>query len=484
MTHRQRIAQAEDYLEKWLSEKNPDPRRQHYHFAPQRGWMNDPNGLIYWQGQYHVFYQYNPYGVRWAAMHWGHAVSHDLLSFTHLPPALAPSEPYDDSPDGGCFSGSAAAEGDALALVYTGALRGPEGSAQTQCVARSADGAVFEKDPGNPAAFPPPGCAPGDFRDPKVWRHGDAWYMVCAASMQGRASLLLYASPDLARWEYRGVLLADAPGGERMWECPDLFELDGKHVLILSLMHRAVHGNIYHIGRMDYAAGKFIPEHTGVLDEGFDFYAAQTVLGPEGKRFLLAWQNNWRMNLDSQNALRSGCLTMPRELFLRGNRLHSRPAPQMEALRMQPRHVRDVDLPADKPCVPPAGDGVHFEMEMAVDLAHTSASRVKLDLCRGREKAPALTVEADLAQRVIRVRRESFLGDSQAQFGFMEKDGLLTLRLFGDTISAELFANDGESAFSAMLDGGADAGELQITPVGGGARLKRLSMYGLRDAGA
>ncbi len=484
MTHKQRLQTAEERIGEWTARAGDDPRRQQFHFSPPCGWMNDPNGLIYWRGQYHVFYQYNPYGVRWDAMHWGHAVSGDLLSFTHLPPALAPSEPYDDSQGGGCFSGSAAAEGDTLTLVYTGALRGPEGSRQTQCVARSADGVAFEKDPGNPAVLPPPGCAPGDFRDPKVWRHGNHWYMVCAGSLEGRASLLLYGSQDLTRWKYRGVLLQDAPGGERMWECPDLFELDGKYVLILSLMGKAVHGNIYMTGRMDYAAGKFIPEHTGVLDEGFDFYAAQTVVSPEGKRFLMAWQNNWGMDLHGRDPLRNGCLTMPRELSIREGKLYSRPAPQMEKLRGHQRLYPALDLPGNRPFSARTGDGVHVEMELQLDLRQTSAARVHMNICRGEDSASVLMVEADLSEREIRVTRPSFLGVSRARFAFEPEGGLLTLRLFCDTVSAELFVNGGQSIFSAVLDGDTDTGEIQITPMGGGARLACLNLYSLRDAGA
>ena len=149
--------------------------RQRYHFMPQTGWLNDPNGLIYFRGKYHFFFQHNPYSGFWDSMHWGHAISEDMLHWEYLPPALAPSEVYDDHPKGGCFSGSAIEHDNKLFLMYTGTANKGRGYEQTQCIAYSEDGIHFEKYEGNPVLTAPEGILPDMFRDPKVWKHEDMY---------------------------------------------------------------------------------------------------------------------------------------------------------------------------------------------------------------------------------------------------------------------------------------------------------------------
>ena len=149
--------------------------RQHYHFMAQTGWINDPNGLIYYKGKYHFFFQYNPYYGFWDCMHWGHAVSEDMVHWEYLPLALAPSENYDNHPRGGCFSGSAIEHDGKLFLMFTGTANNGEGFEQTQCIAYSEDGIHFEKYEGNPVLTAPEGIPTDFFRDPKVWKH-IIWY--------------------------------------------------------------------------------------------------------------------------------------------------------------------------------------------------------------------------------------------------------------------------------------------------------------------
>lgn len=136
--------------------------RQNYHFMAQTGWINDPNGLIYYKGRYHLFFQYNPYYGFWDYMHWGHAVSEDLVHWEYLPLALAPSESYDDHMRGGCFSGSAIEHDGKLFLMYTGTKNDGNGFEQSQCIAYSEDGIHFEKYEGNPVITAPPNV-PKDF---------------------------------------------------------------------------------------------------------------------------------------------------------------------------------------------------------------------------------------------------------------------------------------------------------------------------------
>ena len=229
--------------------------RPAFHLSPRAGWMNDPNGFSWYQGMYHMFYQYHPYSSYWGPMHWGHAVSRDLLHWEYLPAALAPDMPYDKD---GCFSGSALelADGRQL-LMYTGVLHEPQpdGSfheVQTQCIALG-DGRDYEKLPENPVLTEkslPEGGSRYDFRDPKAWLGEDGRYYCVAGNCTGDkdGQILLYSSADGLHWQYEGILAKNNGRFGRMWECPDFFELDGKQVLLTSPQDMLPRGFEYHNG--------------------------------------------------------------------------------------------------------------------------------------------------------------------------------------------------------------------------------------------
>lgn len=204
----------------------------HYHLAARAGWINDPNGLVWFDGWYHAFYQHHPYSTQWGPMHWGHARSKDLVHWEHLPVALAPEGPEDKD---GCFSGSAVVDGDTLALIYTGhKFHGDPGDEanlyQVQCLATSRDGIHFERQ--GMVVDTPPGMH--HFRDPKVWREGDSWYMIVGAREGDTGQVRLYRSADLRQWQDAGVLDEAESTMGYMWECPDFFTLNGKRVLMFS----------------------------------------------------------------------------------------------------------------------------------------------------------------------------------------------------------------------------------------------------------
>ena len=210
-----------------------------YHFFPPKGWMNDPNGLIQFNGVHHLFYQYNPenpFGPMLNRMRWGHAKSVDLVNWEHLPAALEPDQPYDR---GGVWSGCAVEDGGEVVVFYTG-VSGGGLRRQSQCVAVSRGGALtdWKKYEGNPVIpRPPEGVSPWCFRDPYVWRHGDCWLMAIGAGLRGRGAVLLYRSADLFKWEYAGPLAAGSSRRHgRVWECPNFFYIGGRWVLIVSVI--------------------------------------------------------------------------------------------------------------------------------------------------------------------------------------------------------------------------------------------------------
>lgn len=270
-----------------------------YHFTPPTAWMNDPNGLIYYKGWYHLFYQYNPNNCDWASMHWGHAVSEDMVHWKDMPIALTPDKDYDCHPEGGCFSGSAVEKDGILYLFYTATTIIDGEVRQSQCLVTSCDGSHFEKFEGNPVIGGPPEGASADFRDPKVFCWNGKWYMVVGGTANGTAKdgdgrVFLYESEDLYHWKYRGAVLKSNGKLGTMFECPDLFFLDGKWVLTCSPMnHPEYNKALYCVGEMDFDNCRYTIEKIGNMDVGFDYYAPQSFLDAKGNRILMAWQNGW-----------------------------------------------------------------------------------------------------------------------------------------------------------------------------------------------
>ena len=281
------------------------PERLNYHFEPRTGWMNDPNGLIFYKGKYHAFFQHNPYKPVWGPMHWGHAVSDDLIHWQELEIALRPDMEYENT--GGCFSGSAVEKDGVLYLFYTSVS---ERRGQTQSVAVSRDGIHFEKYEGNPVIPVYPADGSGEFRDPKVSFIKGHYYMVCGSGKDGVGKILLYRSDDLLHWDYVGVLFEDAACGTVL-ECPDLFELDGKFVLMFSKMGIKTHMTQFVVGSFD--GEKFTEEYRCTPEGGPQFYAPQTFLDGKGRRIIIGWLYDWEKPLD-EGADYAGALTIPREM--------------------------------------------------------------------------------------------------------------------------------------------------------------------------
>lgn len=287
------INKALHEIEMSKEKNNKRTMRQKYHFMAETGWINDPNGLIFYKGKYHFFFQYNPYDAFWGSMHWGHAVSDDLLHWEYLPIALAPSEIYDNDKEGGCFSGSAIEWEDKLYLIYTGTVETERGFVQTQCLAWSEDGIHFEKYEKNPIVTAPDWIEENNFRDPRVWRKDDTFYMLCGGKKEMRAQALLYCSKDLKEWEFVNVMFESRGEYGYMFECPDFFHMGDMSVLTFSPMGLGDRTAVYMVGQLDYTTGKFVPLRTGEIDWGFDYYAPQSFMDAKGRRIMVSWSNCW-----------------------------------------------------------------------------------------------------------------------------------------------------------------------------------------------
>ena len=307
-----------------------NPLRFWYHFEPRVGWMNDPNGLVFFKGKYHAFFQHYPYAPRWGQMHWGHAVSEDLIHWEELPIALYPDMAYED--DGGCFSGSAVEKDGRLYLFYTSVSHE---LGQTQSVAWSVDGIQFAKYPGNPVIRENP-LHTRDFRDPKVSLIDGTYYMVVGSGDAEGGKVLLYRSKDLLEWEYVGVLFTDEASRPAI-ECPDFFKLDDKYVLMYSKMNVPEGSTQFVVG--DFVDGKLVNGSVSCPVQGLDFYAPQT-FERENRRIMIGWMYHWGKDVQEGCGF-AGALSIPRELKLMNGNIYNFPVEEAwPLLKMESAFVR------------------------------------------------------------------------------------------------------------------------------------------------
>ncbi|MEE1159679.1 MAG: glycoside hydrolase family 32 protein [Atopobiaceae bacterium] len=465
------LAKARSYekrMEAFIDRKD----RPCFHLSPRVGWMNDPNGFAYYQGEYHLFYQYSPYTTTWAPMHWGHAVSKDLLFWRYLPCALAPDEPYDEH--NGCFSGSAIELPDGrLLLMYTGAGAkgkredGSPQECQTQCLAVG-DGVDFIKYEGNPvidASSLPEGSSTEHFRDPKIWQEEDGTYRAVLASLAPDKSgqIVLYRSDDAFTWQFEHVVARNSWRYGIMWECPDLFHLDGKDVLLLSPQDMLPQGHEFYsgngtlciVGHVDPESGELVEETISSIDHGTDFYATQTLLTPDCRRVMVAWMQNWDALAGSLRDNRwFGQMATPRELSVRDGRLYQWPIRELEGLRRN--QVVHQGIAVDKS--PIALDGVRGRVvDMLVSIRPEDADDPYREFViwfaqderfhssvRYRPEHGSLEIS-----RIHAGSRRAYVQHRKCTVPGTPTE--LTLRLVLDRFSVEVFANDGVRAMSMTI---------------------------------
>lgn len=453
------------------------PRRPWLHFTAENGWLNDPNGLVVLDGEHHLFYQHHPDDDRWGPMHWGHAVSTDLVHWEHLPIALYPDD------HGWIYSGSAVIDTDdsagfgpgAMVAVFTHA--GEKG--QSQSLAWSADrGRTWTTFDANPVLEAPQGEP--DFRDPKVFRWegpgGGHWVMVLAAGSR----VLFYTSADLRRWEPTAELSPILTGGgEVIWETPDLFssrvegpdprrEEEERWVLSLAAMSGAPAGGggtCYLVG--DFDGREFTPAAIEPVwaDLGPDFYAAQSWNGdPDRRPVWVAWMGDWSYAQEVPSAGWRGMMSLPRRLGLvdtpEGLRLTQDPVESIETAMVPlvsfgAGTVSGSSIGADRAA---ALSGLHlecFDLELRVEV--DSGTRSCLEIRSVTQDDEWTSVRYDTGESTLTLDRSSsgaaaFHGRCPQSVARLEpRDGVVTLRLLGDTCSVEVFGNGGLVVMSALV---------------------------------
>lgn len=436
-----------------------EPLRPQFHFSAQRGWVNDPNGLVYYNGEYHLFFQHNPYGWNWGNMHWGHAVSKDLVRWRELGEALYP----DDM--GPMFSGSAVVDWKntsgfgkdckpPLVMFYTAA-----GSPTVQGMAYSNDGRTFTKYDRNPII---PEITGGN-RDPKVIWHEPSkqWVMVLYVALTGEQHTIhFFTSPNLREWKKASVLDGGRGNDKFLFECPDLFELpivgekEKKWVLTAA-------DSASIVGSFD---GKtFTPESNrlpGMRGQGF--YAAQTFSDePKDRRIQIGWGQ-----MPSPGMSFNQLQTIPCELTLRrigkDLQLCRWPVAEVDSLRGKGKTWQDVELKTDDLLAGMKGDC----WDIVAEFSPGDAEAV-FDV-RGTP------VTLDLAKREVRCLSHVAAFDSGAE--------KIRLRVLVDRTSIEVFANQGEAAMIVPILPKPEHKELRLTAKGGRVKAARLDVYPMQSA--
>lgn len=442
------------YPQKYLHATASATDRPRFHFAPPACWMNDPNGLVWFRGRYHLFHQCNPLSPLPGRMGWGHATSLDGLHWEYQPLVLVPdggfAEEGSDLPAGGCFTGSPIVKDDRLYLLYTNCTSDPEGSTtQLQHLAFSDDGMTFHKIPSPViASYPPDGSE--QFRDPKVWKHGEHWYCIIGSCRNGLGNVLLYRSDDLQNWTYIGESLRAESAQTQgwMWECPSLFSVNGVDILMISPMGLENQGVIcaYFVGNLDYQTGRFTPRSFHSLCHSPEFYSAQVyqVDGYDAP-VLISWMQHWVV--PEYPTVKEGWNGVHSLHYLCGydsvsDRLTLRPVPQIKTLR-----IKEVSL--DKI------ESHSFEVLLSASLPDSSTSgSLELQLCRSEDGTEYTSISYNVSSGILTVdcSHSGKKGGNLVSSGLVGRENrTLNLQIFVDCCSIEVLAGSGTHLFSHRI---------------------------------
>ena len=399
---------------------NTDEYRPSYHFTPLYGWMNDPNGMVYKDGEYHLYFQYNPYGSKWGNMHWGHAVSKDLVHWEHLDPAIA------RDPVGHIFSGSSVVDKkntagfgkDAIIAIYTNNSVNHD---EVQCIAYSNDnGRTFTKYEGNPVLTPFDGLK--DFRDPKVfwYEKGKCWYMIVSADKETR----FYKSKNLKKWTYVSAFGKGMGQQPCQYECPDFFQLpvNGdkkkmKWVMTMNINPGCWFGGSateYFVG--DFDGKKFTcPDANEVkwLDWGKDHYATVTFSNTGDRVLGITWMSNWQYANLTPFKQNRGANGLPRELKLYEKNgkyyVSENVAPEVYALRKETKDLADASV-ADAQDLKGVAANMNGAFEIEADVTPDANGIAGIEI--SNNKRERTLIYFDMKQgKVVMDRTESGLTD-------------------------------------------------------------------------
>lgn len=477
--------------------------RPQFHFTPAENWINDPNGLVYHEGEYHLFYQYNPFGDQWGHMSWGHAVSTDLMHWEELDVALQEEDGIM------IFSGSAVVdkqntsglgseENPPMVAIYTGHHDSEENPKQDQRIAYSTDnGRSWTKYEGNPVIDEDM----ENFRDPKVIWHDETekWIMVVALPTQYKVRF--YSSDNLIDWELESEF-GPAGGTDGIWECPDLFKLpvdgsdgDSRWVLQVDMNPGAVAGGSggqYFVGDFDgseFTESEETKGETLWVDYGKDFYAVQSYWNsPDGRRIWLAWMNNWNYAGEIPTNPWRGAMTIPRQVGLmstdKGPRLTQKPVDELSKIADGGQQFDNITI-SDGLFTDENLEGTNYKIEAEIHL--NDAERIGFNLRKGDEEQTVVGYDVTDEELFVDRRNsgdvsfhEDFAADIQTA-PLRLNNNILTLEILVDRSSVEVFTGNGERSITNRIFPDESSTGIDIFSEGGAAEVINLDFRELQS---
>lgn len=442
------------------ADRVPNTQRPCFHVSSPIGWINDPNGWSVYQGEYHLFFQYHPYNTQWGPMHWGHMKTSDFIRWERMPVAMAPDMEYDKD---GCFSGSAIEIDGEHILMYTGVyeeeVNNKKEVYQVQCIAVG-DGIEYKKIEQNPVItgkMLPEGSNINDFRDPKIWVEDGVYYsLIAGKDKDNDGQVVIFKSKDLKKWDYVNSLDQSEQRYGAMWECPDLFELDGQDVLIASPQFMEAEGLEFHngngtmciIGKVD-ASNKLIRNKVHAIDYGLDYYAPQTLEATDGRRIMIGWMQSWDNYITPEEFEWSGIMSIPRVLTLKNNRLYQYPVIEIEAYRNN-KFIKDMSIIAGESYIQLI-KGRQIDLILKINKAECSCFEIKLACGNGR----FTTISYEPMKEIITFDRTySGLHKDVQCIRKMKIDPFhenMEIRILMDKYTIEMFADGGKYAMSSLI---------------------------------
>ena len=456
------IEEINKHKEKYIDIVNRDSFRNKYHLMAPIGWINDPNGLCQFKGEYHFFYQYSPLEAKGGLKFWGHYSSTDLVNWNEKDIAIFPDKEWDRN---GVYSGSALVKDDEVYFFYTGNVKieGDHdyiltGREQNVIMVKTSDCINFSEKKLllTNADFPEDMSL--HVRDPKVWEEDGSYYMVLGARGENdKGYVLLYKSDDLYNWTLKSVPAGGQDDLGYMWECPDVFKLDGKEVFMFSPQGLEADGykynNVYQSG---YTICEFEDDKSKLnlgdfneLDRGFDFYAPQTTEDKYGRKILIGWMGLPEIDYPTDKNGWAHCLTIPRELKLIDNKLIQQPVKELELLRGKNRKEVYALNNEEKDIV----DFNEKTYELICKFNNFNGKYVGIKLRKGIDEETVFYYDIENNKLVLdrsksgEVFATEYGTERKCEYAGKE----LKLQVFVDTSSVEIFVNDGEEVFTSRI---------------------------------
>ena len=441
-----------------------------FHIEAEKGLVNDPNGLIFWKGEYHVFYQLNPKSCEHTFKNWAHIKSKDLINWEKLPIALAPTDWFDKD---GCYSGSAIEKDGKLYLMYTGNVKNNGVRESYQCLAVSEDGISFKKlGPVIHNNDIPKGYT-RHFRDPKLLRKNGKFYVVLGTQRENlTGTILLYSSKDLFAWKFEQEIIKGEFG--YMCECPDYYEVNKQGVLIFSPQGLTADGILYN---NRYQSGYILRNIKETeknnfieLDRGFEFYAPQSFIGKGGERIMFGWMG---MPEELEHpSVEEGwihSLTLPRIIEIENNKLYQRPHTNLQKLRKNKITIENLEVNGKVNLEKFNIKGITYEIILKLEELN---SDLILNIRAGENNKTVLKYE--YKNKLFILDREKS-GRGYKGIRKCVLDTLKEIRIFSDTSSIEVYLNNGEEVFTANIYPEKDAENIILE--GNNIKVEKIEFY-------